>query len=164
MTFHRSILFSSLAILWNVTLSGCAVFPSSAPPPWVNGPSEKFPKNQYLVGVGEGDSRIAAEQRAYAAVARIFQVHVEAQARDSETYTIQEHEGTSETARQLTLDHVTKISTKKVLENVIILARWEQAHPYQYFALAGMDRHQSEKNSSTQTGNQEHLAEGRVER
>ena len=145
MTFHRPTLLACLVILLGASFSGCAVFPSDAPPGWVNGESKNFPKKMYLLGVGEGDSRIAAEQRAYAAIARIFEVKVEAQARDSETYSIQEREGTSQTSRQVTLDHVTKVSTKKILGNVIILARWEQSHPYQYFALAGMDRIQSEK-------------------
>lgn len=98
-----------------------------------------------MVGVGEANSRIVAEQRAYAAVARIFQSHVEAQARDSETYSIEERAGTSRTTRQLSLNHVTEVSTKKVLENVIILSRWERPHANHYFVLAGMDRHQSEK-------------------
>ncbi|UCE62770.1 MAG: LPP20 family lipoprotein [Nitrospirota bacterium] len=145
MKSHPATVLACVVILLIITLSGCAVFPSDAPPAWVNGESEKFPKELYLLGVGEGDSRIVAEQRAYAAVARIFEVHVEAQSRDSETYSIQEREGTSQTSRQVTLDHVTKVSTKKILGNVIILARWEQLHPYQYFVLAGMDRIQSEK-------------------
>ena len=132
-------------VLFSITLSGCAVFPSDAPPGWVHGESKKFPKEMYLLGVGEGDSRIIAEQRAYEAVARIFQVKVEGEARDSEIYSIREHQGTSHTSRQVTLNHVTKISTDKILANVIILARWEQFHPYQYFALAGMNRTQSEK-------------------
>jgi hypothetical protein len=134
-----------VVVLFSVTLSACAVFPSSAPPAWVNGESKNFPKEMYLLGVGEGDSRIVAEQRAYAAVARIFGANVEAQALDSETYTIQERGGTSKTARTLTLDHVTQVTTNKILDNVIILARWEQGHPYQYFALAGMNRIQSEQ-------------------
>ncbi|MDX1410589.1 MAG: LPP20 family lipoprotein [Nitrospirales bacterium] len=121
------------------------MFPSDAPPDWVNGDSKNFPKETYLLGVGEGDSRIVAEQQAYAAIARIFEVRVEAQVRDSESYSIQEREGTSQTSRQVTLDHVTKVSTKKILGNVLILARWEQFHPYQYFVLAGMNRNQSEK-------------------
>ena len=146
MKCRLAIWFPRILIFCNVFLPGCGhFFPSSVPPDWVDGPSQNFPKSQYLVGVGEGDSRIIAEQRAYAAVARIFQVQVETQARDSETYSIQEQGGTSQTARQLTLDHRTEVSTKKVLENVIILARWEHAHPYQYFVLAGMDRQQSEK-------------------
>ena len=109
------------------------------------GESQKFPPKQYLIGVGEADSRIAAEQRAYAAVARIFEAHVEAQTRDSETYTINEREKTSRSARELTLDHKTKVSSKKVLNNVMILDRWERPHDDQYFVLAGMDRIQSEK-------------------
>ena len=145
MKFQGFFFLSICVILLTVSPSGCAVFPSSAPPPWVNGSSEKFPNTHYLVGVGEGDTRIVAEQRAYAAVARVFQVHVASQARDSESYFIQEGKGTSKSDRQLTLNHVTEVSTRKVLENVIILARWEQSHPYQYFVLAGMDRRQSEK-------------------
>jgi len=132
-------------MFWSLTVSGCAVFPSNTPPAWTKGESQEFPPKQYLVGVGEADSRIVAEQRAYAAVARIFRAQVEAQTRDSETYTIDEQEGTSRTARQLTLDHVTQVSTKKVLINVMILDRWERPHADHFFVLAGMDRIQSEK-------------------
>ena len=115
MNIHQLFLSPCIVILLNVLLSACAVFPSDAPPTWVNGESNQFPKEMYLLGVGEGDSRIVAEQRAYAAVARIFEVQVEAQARDSETYLIEEHEGASKTTRDVTLDHVTKVSTKKML-------------------------------------------------
>ena len=77
---------------------------------------------------------------------RIFEVQVEAQARDfGDLFSSKNERERLQTSRQVTLDHVTKVSTKKILGNVIILARWEQSHPYQYFALAGMDRIQSEK-------------------
>ena len=132
-------------LFWSLALTGCAVFPSNDPPDWTMGESQKFPSTQYLVGVGKADNRIAAEQRAYAAVARIFQARVEAQSRDSETYTIKEQEGTSRSDRELTLDHQTQVTTTKVLNNVIILDRWEQPHDDQFFVLAGMDRLQTEQ-------------------
>ena len=142
---HPSAVFASMLLFCGSTFSGCVLFPSTAPPAWIDGESQEFPSKQFLIGVGEGNSRIVAEQRAYVAVARIFQTHVEAEARDSESYFISEREGTSKTGRELRLDHVTQVSTKKVLENVMILARWEQPHADRYLVLAGMDRRQSEK-------------------
>lgn len=155
-------LLTWVGLLCSLALSGCVMFPTSTPPGWAMGDNQEFPPKKYLVGVGEADSRIGAEQRAYAAVARIFQADVEAQARDSETYSIDERDGTSRTARQLTLDHVTQVSTKKVLRNVIILDRWERPHADKYFVLAGMDRRRTEKSLVQQISELDHIIDTEV--
>ena len=126
---------------------GCA---TNSPPAWTIGESEEFPSKQYLVGVGEGDSRTVAEERAYAAVARIFKANIEAQARDSETYSIEETNGTANTTRQLTLGHVTQVSTKEVLKNVTVLDTWNQPEKKQFYVLAGMDRSKAENTLHSQ--------------
>ena len=125
-----------------VMVSGCA---TNSPPAWTIGESEEFPSKRYLIGVGEGDSRTVAEERAYAAVARIFTANIESQARDSETYSIEEKNGTANTTRQLTLGHVTQVSTKEVLKNVTVLDSWNQPEKKQFYVLAGMDRSKAEK-------------------
>ena len=142
MIMRHPLHFFLLCMCVGVMVPGCA---TNSPPAWTIGESEKFPSKRYLVGVGEGDSRTVAEERAYAAVARIFEAQIEAEARDSESYSIRERDGASSTSRQLTLDHVTQVSTKKVLENVQVLDTWQQPQHKQFFVLAGMDRLKAEK-------------------
>ena len=42
------------------------------PPAWVAGGSAEYPEKRYLTGVGQGETRRAAEDQAYAAIARPF--------------------------------------------------------------------------------------------
>ena len=127
-----------------IALSGCAWFGGHAKPDWIDGVSDAYPSGQYLVGVGQAESRAAAEDRAYAAVARIFKAEVSAQAKDWESYLLIEQRGHSSEERRLTLDNLTRVSTDKVLENVRIVDRWVDVHRGLHYALAGMHRSQSE--------------------
>ena len=74
-----------VALIALIALSGCAWFGGQAKPDWIDGVSDAYPSGQYLVGVGQAESRAAAEDRAYASVARIFNVEVSAQAKDWES-------------------------------------------------------------------------------
>ena len=127
-----------------VALSGCAWFGGHSKPDWIDGVSAAYPSGQYLVGVGQAESRAAAEDRAYAAVARIFKAEVNAQAKDWESYLVIEQRGHSSAERRLTLDNLTRVSTDKVLENVQIVDRWVDVHKGLQYALAGMHRPQAE--------------------
>jgi len=127
-----------------VVLSGCAWFGGQSKPDWVDGASAAYPSAQYLVGVGQADSLATAEDRAYAAVARIFKAEVSAQAKDWESYLLIEQRGHSSAERRLTLDNVTRVSTDKVLENVRIVDRWGDVRKGLHYALAGMHRPQAE--------------------
>ncbi|MEY4703848.1 MAG: hypothetical protein RL042_31 [Nitrospirota bacterium] len=124
--------------------SGCAGFGGQAKPDWIEGVSAAYPSGQYLVGVGQAESRAAAEDHAYAAVARIFKAEVSAQAKDWESYLVIEQRGHSSAERRLTLDNLTRVSTDKVLENVRIVDRWVDMHKGLQYALAGMHRPQAE--------------------
>src|SRR5437867_1321820 len=125
-------------------LDGCARLGLSQKPSWVDGASEHYPSSQYLLGVGQADSRAVATERAYAAVAKIFKAEISAQARDWESYLVLENKGKASTERRLTLDHVTSVSTDKVLENVQILDIWLDRRTGQHYVMAGMNRAQSE--------------------
>ncbi|RPH78053.1 MAG: hypothetical protein EHM80_11150 [Nitrospiraceae bacterium] len=127
-----------------VALSGCAWVGGQTKPDWVEGASAAYPSGHYLVGVGQAENRAAAEDRAYAAVARIFKAEVSAQAKDWESYLVIEQRGQSSAERKLTLDNLTRVSTDKVLENVRILDRWVDVHKGLYYTLAGMHRPQAE--------------------
>jgi hypothetical protein len=127
-----------------IVLSGCAWFGGQSKPDWIDGVSAAYPSGQYLVGVGQADSLATAEDRAYAAVARIFKAEVSAQAKDWESYLLIEQRGHSSAERRLTLDNLTRVSTDKVLENVQIVDRWGDVRKGLHYALAGMHRPQAE--------------------
>ncbi|MGH7215714.1 MAG: LPP20 family lipoprotein [Nitrospiraceae bacterium] len=127
-----------------VALSGCAWFGGQSKPDWIDGVSAAYPPGQYLVGVGQAENGATAEDRAYAAVARIFKAEVSAQSKDWESYLVIEQRGHSRDERRLTLDNLTLVSTDKVLENVRIVDRWVDVQKGLHYALAGMHRPQAE--------------------
>jgi LPP20 lipoprotein len=140
----RCVSRTGIALMASVALSGCAWFGGQSKPDWIDGASVAYPAGQYLVGVGQAESRAAAEDRAYAAVARIFKAEVSAQAKDWESYLVIEQRGQSSAERRVTLDNLTRVSTDKVMENVRIVDRWMDRHTGLQYALAGMHRSQAE--------------------
>ncbi len=137
-----AILLCAGLLLGGVTACGWAGH--RAKPAWVEGNSAVYPAGQYLLGVGQAEMKSVASERAYAAVARIFKAEVSAQAKDWESYLVIEGKGQTNAERRLTLDHVTQVSTDKVLENVQVLDSWYDAGKGQHYVLAGMNRAQAE--------------------
>lgn len=128
-----------------LVLSGCWLRGTPTPPDWVLAPQASYPADRYLVGMGQGDTRDQAEKRAYAAVARIFSANVQAKSLDQESYFLKETGDQSSTKRTLHIDHLTQVTTTKLLENVNVLESWYRKLDQQFFVLAGLDRHQTEK-------------------
>ncbi len=135
---------AGLSALLAMSLAGCGWGMGSSRPPWIDGGNAQYPSEQYLVGVGQADSRPQATEQAYAAVSRIFKAEITAQAKDWESYLVVEARGQTRTERRLTLDNVTRVTTDKVLENVQVLDTWFDQKTRQYYALAGMNRAQAE--------------------
>jgi hypothetical protein len=131
-------------ILSSTALPACTWSWSQSKPGWLDGSSPEFPSSQYLLGVGQAETRAVAAEQAYAAVAKIFKAEINAQAKDWESYLVIENRGKATTERRLTLDNVTRVSTDKVLENVRILDTWFDRRSGQHYALAGMNRAQAE--------------------
>ena len=129
-------------LLGSALFFGCSF--GQAKPAWIDGVSPDYPSGQYLTGVGQADNRVAAEDRAYAALARIFKAEVSAQSKDWESYLVVEQRGTSHDERRLALDQLTRVSTDKVLENAKIVDRWYDARRNLFYALGGMQRAQAE--------------------
>ncbi|MBA5867253.1 MAG: hypothetical protein GDA67_11240 [Nitrospira sp. CR1.3] len=132
-----------VGLCW-VVVVGCSAMGGGSRPAWVDGASQQYPTKAYLVGVGQAESRAAAEDQAYAAVARVFKSEVSAQSKDMESYLVVEQQGRSRDERRLTLDNLTRVSTDKVLENVAIADRWFDKRKNLHHALAVMDRSQAE--------------------
>lgn len=133
-------------LVWSMGLAptGCAWLGEKGKPDWVEGRSSDYPSAQYLIGVGQADSRAAASDQAYAAVARIFKAQIESQARDWESYLLIERRDASNAERKLQIDNLTNVSTDKVLENVSIADGWYDQGKGLHYALAVMNRHQAE--------------------
>ena len=128
-----------LALFLSLPFTGCAGTPK--PPDWVIGvKTAGYPDEQFLIGVGQADSRPVAEERAYAAVSRIFKAEVISQSQDWESYLSLEKKGDVQAERKLVVDTMTKVSTDKLLENVKIAETWQDAKTGLYSALAVMDR------------------------
>jgi len=78
MDFWKNGLLSAMLI--PVILSGCKSL-TGGTPDWVANPKSVYPESQYLVAIGEGDTRRAAENSAAASLSRIFEAHIESDER-----------------------------------------------------------------------------------
>lgn len=141
---HMRDLFLPGIFSLGMLLNGCGSFQNNAMPTWVMGASEQFPSQRYLLGVGEADSRQVAEDRAYAAIAKVFEANVQSQADDMELYRVLEREGRTTDERTLSLKQSTTVTTNKVLERAGILDRWVHPERQSHYALAGIDRQQAD--------------------
>ena len=120
-------------------LAGCVGSPKT--PDWVSGAkSLAYPDHQFLIGVGQGESRTVAEERAYAAVSRIFKVDVTSQSKDWESYLQLERKGSRHMERRLNIETMTRVTTDKLLENATIADIWKDPKTNLYSALAVLER------------------------
>jgi hypothetical protein len=109
-------------------------------PDWVEGTSKKYPDSQYLIGVGSGDTRQAAEDSAYGAISRVFHTEISQKTEEWEKFLQEDTGRKTTTSRTVTIDQLTQVSTKKVLEGVKITDAWEDEKEKRVYALAVMDR------------------------
>ena len=116
--------------LFLVALGSCGWLTGPPRPVWIEGGGGgQFPPGQFLLGVGQGSSSTQASEQAYAAVSKIFKAEITAQAKDWESYLAVETRGRPSVEHRLTIDHVTQVTTEKVLENVQILDSWFDRKP-----------------------------------
>ena len=134
--WRQATIVAAMTVVLSLGTSGCG--PRS--PAWIRGENPQYPSARFLTGVGQGDSKAKATERAYGAVAKIFRSEVTAQSRDWESFLVLEKRGQSNSERKLSLEQVTNVSTDKVLENVKVLETWIDPKSGQHYALAGMDR------------------------
>ncbi len=144
---RRCALPGRLTVFFALVLTGCATAPtapSERAPDWVQGASAVYPPARFLTGVGFGDVRAAAENRAYAAIARVFEIEVQQRAHDWESYLATDRGAAPRSEHRLEIDQATTVSTRRVLESVSIGAVWRDERESGNYALAVLDRRQSE--------------------
>ncbi len=117
-----------------VCLFGCRSFTGKTPD-WVRNPKSVYPENQYLVAVGEGDTRRSAENSAAANLSRIFESHIESDERvvDKVSETDKDFSRTTD----LTTD--INILSAQTLINIQHAEAWKD-DTGRYHAVAYLDR------------------------
>lgn len=109
-------------------------------PDWIDGNSRSYPRERYLVGVGIGDDRATASDRARAEISKIFTTNV------SVTTDLHESERTSKQGSKTdnsfsqAISQSLQTASKKVLEGVELADTWKDASTMQQYALAVLDR------------------------
>lgn len=109
-------------------------------PDWLTGKSSKFPGEFYLVGVGAGKTREAAENQARASIAKIFKVDVSAVTGTVTTETVStKDQKVSADLNQKTVSEV-EVGVSKTLEGTEIADSWEDPETGTMHVLAVLDR------------------------
>ena len=102
-------------------------------PDWVNGQSLSYPKEQYLTGVGYGNTRETAEKNAYAAISKIFSAKIASISKDYERY-LDTKTKRPDTYKEIV--QIIEVTSNKTLENVNITDTWFDKEEKIYYVLA----------------------------
>lgn len=112
-------------------------------PSWVEGESSKWPRAQYVTGVGSADDEEAAADRARGEISRVFTSNV------SVDTSVDESEGTVNAGGRTTTSFSQQIAqnvrtaSKKMLEGVEIVERWKDSASARYYALATLSKNKA---------------------
>jgi hypothetical protein len=126
------------------TLSAPPVQASDAPletgrrPEWIDQPGRRFPPSHYMTGVGYGQERPTAEDRARTEIAKIFESDITSENRTYEEYLQSTEGGRSRSAQNFNFEDITTVSTRKILSDIRIAAVYRDDAAY--YALAVLDR------------------------
>ncbi len=129
---NGSILFILLLLV------GCA----PTIPDWVDGNSNLYPADQYLIGVGQAQKRSDAEDRARAAIAKIFAVQLESRQSSSEEFWMSRVGAAESKDYRQTLQSDLVTRTDRLLTGTRIADVW-RAKDNGLYALAVLDRMQA---------------------
>ena len=126
-----------VALLVSTVLPGCKTV-GGGTPGWVENPKSAYPENRYLVAVGEGDTRRAAENSADANLARIFESRIESDERIADR--ARESENSFERTTDFSAD--INILSSQTLSNIQHAEAWQDAKG-RVHAVAYLDRRET---------------------
>jgi hypothetical protein len=109
-------------------------------PDWLKGKSPKYPDELYIVGVGTGKTREAAENQARAGIAKVFKVDISAVTGTvtTESITTKDRKASSDLSEKTVAE--VEVGVKKTLEGTEIAVFWEDTETGTMHALAVLDR------------------------
>jgi len=122
---------------------GAAVRKSSAGgqrPAWVEGESAKWPRAQYVTGVGSGDDEESAADRARGEISRVFSSAVNVDTSIDETEASVDTDGRKTITFSQQVAQNVRTASKKMLEGVEIVERWKDGAASRFYALAVLNK------------------------
>lgn len=128
-------------------ISNCSFAQKTVPlekgamPDWVNNPYSAYPEQQYIVGVGSGDTRKAAEYDAAGNISRVFKTKIKVDETLVENY-LENQQGLTTSSEML---KKTSVNSEQELKNIKIERAWFSEKEGVYYVLATMDRAQTAK-------------------
>lgn len=115
--------------------------PALALPAWVDGKDPRFPRDQYIVGVGKGPKRESAEIDARAEVARVFESNVAAVMKDFQAAaSVVNSSGKGVSVEVQAVSSYQEVTTKKTLTAVELREHAQEGGTY--YSLALLSREQ----------------------
>lgn len=129
----------TLWILMSLTLCA-AVAKAGGRPEWIDGASRSYPRERYLTGVGMGDDRATAQDRARAEVSKVFTANVSVTTNLNESESSSGKGSKTENSFSQAIAQSLQTVSKKVLEGVEIVENWKDSATMQQYALAALDR------------------------
>lgn len=118
----------------------CAAWAGARKPDWVDGSSVQYPRERYLVGIGMGDDRSSAEDRARGEISKIFQTVVSVNTSLAESETNVSVGKKSENTFSQAISQSVQTASKKALEGVQVVENWKDESTVQHYALAVLER------------------------
>jgi len=105
-------------------------------PDWVNNPQALYPEQQYIVGVGSGDTRKAAEYDAAGNIARVFKSKIKVDQTLVENY-LESQNQLSASSQMLKR---TSVNSEQNLKNIKIARAYFSSKQGVYYVLAYLNR------------------------
>jgi hypothetical protein len=126
----RALLCAAAALAWSA-----AALAADPRPDWLSGQSAQYPREAFVLGVGQGDTREKAADAARAEIAKSFSLSLTATTSVSASEV--DSNGRSDVEQSVSED--VRTSTRKVLDGVELSAYWDGPDD-EHYALATLDR------------------------
>lgn len=113
---------------------------SSEFPEWINNPNSLYPDSRYIVGVGSGDTRQAAEKDAVGNIAKVFQSAITVDQTVIENYLEVEKNNQSSASFSSQMLNKTTVTSRQDLKNIKIDKVHFSSNDGLYYVLAYLNR------------------------
>lgn len=137
----------TFAVVSLAALAACTAAPKKASadprsprPDWVDNHSTEYPRDRYVTGVGAGDDRSTAEDRARGEISKVFSTNVTVDTTQTESETNTNGQGVPVNVFSQNIAQSVHSISKKVLEDVNLVDYWQDNATRVHYALAALDR------------------------
>ena len=109
-------------------------------PDWVDSQSVEYAQDRYITGVGAGDDRSVAQDRARAEISKVFSANVKVDTTLTESEINTGQGSTTRNSFSQSIAQNVKTLSEKVLEGVQVVEHWQDNASRVHYALAVLDR------------------------